>query len=584
MNHHEHGHWHQTDPAFQIAPCEEHEHGIDPAFELGDSDCHSCGEHSAHHFNIECGHEHRIFGTNITLLPGDFVYWDSNLQNYLPAVENHCDLMVLRVDSHGTWFEAANIGEFQIKDFEISGSVYLDSTGKLTNTETNTKIGFIEEGHIYLSIQGASSGGEPYTLPIASPTVLGGIKVGDNLSIEEDGTLNATGGGGVDLPIIRGSGTNSIVYNDPLETDRATGLNANSFGNDSEASGENAFATGWRTSASGHTSHTEGYGTSATQYTSHAEGYSTSSENFGSHSEGNLSIARGFASHAEGNVCIANDQGSHAEGSRTEAYQQGSHSEGDQTIASGYSSHAEGFVTIASEQYAHAEGQRTTASGGSSHAEGLYCTASAEGSHAEGDHSIALGRCSHVEGIWNEELAGTSHNHVEGNLNSVASYGNHVEGYGNNVSSSRSHVEGSNNIVTGNDTHTEGNDHTNKGLASHAEGVGHVVNSDVSHVEGSNNISSINYQHIQGQFAEDDTGYSGDNPKVDKIGWGGGDSYRKDISWIRADGTIGTSAHAVGSGTASLGSNCPAIDPSTPYAWLKFELDDGTIGYVPFFR
>lgn len=42
----------------------------------------------------------------------------------------------------------------------------------------------------------ASSGGESsYTLPIASTETLGGIKIGENLSITEDGTLNVTGGG-----------------------------------------------------------------------------------------------------------------------------------------------------------------------------------------------------------------------------------------------------------------------------------------------------------------------------------------------------------------------------------------------------
>lgn len=35
-----------------------------------------------------------------------------------------------------------------------------------------------------------------YTLPIASATTLGGIKVGENLTIDENGTLNATGGSG----------------------------------------------------------------------------------------------------------------------------------------------------------------------------------------------------------------------------------------------------------------------------------------------------------------------------------------------------------------------------------------------------
>lgn len=40
-----------------------------------------------------------------------------------------------------------------------------------------------------------SSTDTQYTLPIASSTTLGGIKVGDNLSISDDGTLNATGSG-----------------------------------------------------------------------------------------------------------------------------------------------------------------------------------------------------------------------------------------------------------------------------------------------------------------------------------------------------------------------------------------------------
>ncbi len=35
----------------------------------------------------------------------------------------------------------------------------------------------------------------PYSLPIASQNTLGGIKVGNNLTIDQDGTLNASGGG-----------------------------------------------------------------------------------------------------------------------------------------------------------------------------------------------------------------------------------------------------------------------------------------------------------------------------------------------------------------------------------------------------
>ena len=37
---------------------------------------------------------------------------------------------------------------------------------------------------------------EPYELPVATDEVLGGIKVGENLSITEEGVLSASGGGG----------------------------------------------------------------------------------------------------------------------------------------------------------------------------------------------------------------------------------------------------------------------------------------------------------------------------------------------------------------------------------------------------
>lgn len=59
-------------------------------------------------------------------------------------------------------------------------------------------------------------------LPIASSTILGGIKVGENLTIEEDGTLNAQGGSGSEDFVITieageggetGSPVNYIVFN-----------------------------------------------------------------------------------------------------------------------------------------------------------------------------------------------------------------------------------------------------------------------------------------------------------------------------------------------------------------------------------
>lgn len=67
-------------------------------------------------------------------------------------------------------------------------------------TATSNRLGGIKVGE-NLTVEedgtlNASGGGESYTLPTATDTRLGGIKVGQNLTVEEDGTLNATGGGG----------------------------------------------------------------------------------------------------------------------------------------------------------------------------------------------------------------------------------------------------------------------------------------------------------------------------------------------------------------------------------------------------
>ena len=72
-----------------------------------------------------------------------------------------------------------------------------------------------------------SSGGEgSYTLPIASTETLGGIKVGENLSITEDGTLNATGGSGgafivsdlQDVKLNELSNNQILVYDAEIDT------------------------------------------------------------------------------------------------------------------------------------------------------------------------------------------------------------------------------------------------------------------------------------------------------------------------------------------------------------------------------
>ena len=58
---------------------------------------------------------------------------------------------------------------------------------------------------------------ENYTLPIASNTELGGIKIGENLSIDENGVLSSTGGGsgGINIVEVKGQTIDLIDYEEP---------------------------------------------------------------------------------------------------------------------------------------------------------------------------------------------------------------------------------------------------------------------------------------------------------------------------------------------------------------------------------
>lgn len=61
------------------------------------------------------------------------------------------------------------------------------------------------------------SHGPEYTLPVASATTLGGVKVGANLTITPDGVLNATGGGGTEY--VAGEGI--VISGNTISTDPA---------------------------------------------------------------------------------------------------------------------------------------------------------------------------------------------------------------------------------------------------------------------------------------------------------------------------------------------------------------------------
>lgn len=108
---------------------------------------------------------------------------------------------------------------------EINGSnsqLYLkqnDVVGSDNITVTKTATGIIIAGTV-----------SPYTLPVATTTTLGGIKVGKNLTIDEDGTLNATGGDVTAAGNNTFTGTNTFKGNVIFNQDLSSSANSNTVG------------------------------------------------------------------------------------------------------------------------------------------------------------------------------------------------------------------------------------------------------------------------------------------------------------------------------------------------------------------
>lgn len=158
-----------------------------------------------------------------------------------------------------------------------------------------------------------------------------------------------------------------------------------------------------------------------------------------------------------------------------------SHAEGQNTEANGTAAHAEGYKTYAG-SYSHSEGYATNAMGSGSHCEGYndnssitYMMAQGSGSHCEGYTTIAIKRATHA--------------------------GSHMEGYSDNsdgvtqqyAQGQGTHCEGWNTYCANNTT-----------AAAHTEGRGTAAGSAYQHIEGKYNIIDTEsiYQHITGNGTE----------------------------------------------------------------------------------
>lgn len=92
------------------------------------------------------------------------------------------------------WIDINGIRKIKLNLSKITGSV---------NVKALTKRGLTTD-LVARAMAANASGGGSYTLPVASADTLGGIKIGENLTIDENGVVSASGGGDSDsIPIFR---------------------------------------------------------------------------------------------------------------------------------------------------------------------------------------------------------------------------------------------------------------------------------------------------------------------------------------------------------------------------------------------
>lgn len=380
-----------------------------------------------------------------------------------------------------------------------------------------------------------------YVLPIANSSVLGGIKIGNNLTIDINGVVSAT-------DTTYSAGANIDITDNAI---KAVGYRYNTT--------NGAFAEGDRNIVDGGTTYQKPY---ATGVMAHAEGSEGNAIGVNSHVEGRKAVTNGYASHAEGDgtetggnyasattnpktpdsrTVVAGDY-AHAEGNATIAYGSGSHSEGRLTFAQGVYSHAEGNETYAKWEYSHAEGNKTRAMGGASHAEGIETSTVGSGAHAEGSATIGNGYFSHAEGRLSTTRGVASH--AEGyNTETGGSYTTNTKKEGNATDAGTySHAEGNSTIANGVGAHSEGLKTLAKGTYSHAEGGLTIANGGNSHAEGRFTQTLQNAEHAQGSYNKSHTDDTSDgfgtngSRTLHSIGIGTAEDARKNAVEVMQNG------------------------------------------------
>ena len=435
----------------------------------------------------------------------------------------------------------------------LASTEYVDSkVGEIVIPTVPTKVSELENDAGYLtehqSLAEYAKKTEipaPYTLPTASTSTLGGVKVDGNTITIADGVISAKGGsGGGTADVFTGVGEDTITTEKTFEDDSFSFNKAKFLDNDKVKQ----YSYGWYKLSSensndwldGKSYYSSDEGSNWRQLEKGsiqggAVPYGCQFKNSAFYVSGTLNTIiikyeKGAAGTA-GLVPAPTDNGK-VLGSNGEWISVNMVS----TINTGSGLQSEKFNdnnNIASGKYSHAEGEQTVAIMEAAHAEGYKTQANGNYSHAEGKSTEAMGQGSHTEG-YNENYSASV---------SARGAGSHIEGYASistavYAQSSGIHIEGyTSNSVTrwgyGKGAHIEGwNTLTNSGTdAAHVEGYYTIADAAYHHIEGKYNLQDGDaiYQHIAGN------GTSSNRSNSHTLDWQGNAVFAGTVSNSGAD-------------------------------------------------
>lgn len=116
----------------------------------------------------------------------------------------------------------SNVSTYDVGDYVIYDNVLYKCYTAITSGEAFDP----SKWYAVKVMDEIESGGGSYTLPVASADRLGGVKIGEGLSIDTDGVLSANGGGGGGyvLPIASSSTLGGVKIGNGLSIDDQTGI------------------------------------------------------------------------------------------------------------------------------------------------------------------------------------------------------------------------------------------------------------------------------------------------------------------------------------------------------------------------